>query len=260
MDHPKAPILSIYINTDTESVFQKACGQWLTDPTAQFHQVVTVNPEFIMESRCNARFAAILNSASWALADGFGILCASILLFGRNRFARITGVHATLLLCELAAQLGKSVYLVGAREGIAAQTASVLQKRFPNLKIVGAEIGIPLAGTRTPTEYTDELVMRINAARPDIVLVAFGAPKQELWIADHLRRCPSVRIPLGVGGTFDYLSGAVPYAQTWIRAIGFEWLYRLILEPKRGKRIFTAVVRFPCVVFWSKISSLWRPS
>lgn len=253
MDHSKTPILSIYINTDTESVFLKGCGQWLSEPTASLHRVVTVNPEFIMEARCNARFATVLNSASWALADGFGILCASLLLFGHNRFARITGVHATLLLCGLAAPQGKSVYLVGARDGIAARTASVLQKRFPALKIAGAEVGVPLVGTRTSTEYTDELVERINAAQPDIVLVAFGAPKQELWIADHLHRCPSVRIALGVGGTFDYLSGVVAYAPAWVRAIGFEWLCRLIKEPHRLNRIVTATVRFPIAVVRSRL-------
>ena len=260
MDTSRIPILSIYINTGTENSFLERCREWLTVRDGAARQIVTVNPEFIMESRRNRRFAEVLNGASLALADGFGILCASVILFGSNLFTRITGVQATLLLCKLAEAHGKSVYLVGAREGVAARTAEALKKRFPSLIIAGAEVGIPLSGTRTPTEYTDELVSRINAASPDILFVAFGAPKQELWLAENLHRCPTIRIALGVGGTFDYLSGAVAYAPAWIRTVGLEWLYRLIREPRRLNRIISATVRFPCAIIGDKVASVWRSS
>lgn len=250
------PILSVSVNAVDDTQFRAKALEWLSAPISPSlggRQVVTVNPEFIMEAQGNTRFRDVLNAASCALADGVGLLLASRILYGKNVFTRMTGVHTTVGLCELASQVGASIYLVGGKEGVAKKTAAVLQQKYPALVVVGAEVGIPLKGTRTSIEYTDELLSRINTAQPAILFLAFGAPKQELWIADNLSKMPSVKIAMGVGGTFDYLSGEVPYAPHWIRTVGLEWLYRLFKEPRRANRIITATVRFPLAVIIDRI-------
>lgn len=253
-------ILSVGVDSVSESEFRARVEQWLLSNERSFdgsrtgRQIATVNPEFIMEAQANSRFRDVINAADCNLADGVGLEYASRILFGRQVFHRMTGVTATLKLCEHAVQSGKSVYFAGSGEGIARMAADVLQRKFPKLTVAGAETGIPLEGTRTQVEYTDDLIERINAVRPDILLVAFGAPKQELWIADNLSRMPSVKIAMGVGGTLDYLSGAVAYAPAWIRRLGLEWLYRLIREPRRWNRIITATVRFPLAVVRSRLA------
>ncbi len=245
-------ILSVGVDAISAAEFDTIANLWLA-ATVGGHRIVTVNPEFIVEAQNNVRFRDVLNTADCNLSDGVGLEYASRFLFGRQVFFRMTGVSATLALCNSAARLGKSVYLVGARSGVAERTGRVLAQKFPGLSVAGAEIGIPIGGTRTPTEYTDELVGRINAQKPDILFVAFGAPKAELWIADTLSRMPSVKIAIGVGGTFDYLSGVVAYAPLWMRNVGLEWLYRLIKEPRRLNRIITATVRFPFAVVCSGV-------
>lgn len=244
-------ILSVGVDSLSGDEFL-LCARTLLDSESQ-SQIVTVNPEFIMEARANERFRGVLNVAHCALADGFGLIVASFILFSKNVFHRMTGVQATLLLAGIAAELDRSVYLVGAREGVAFRAAEILLQRYPSLRIVGAEVGMPFSSIKTPSENTDDLLTRINTQKPDIVFVAFGAPKQELWIADHLSQMPSVKLAMGVGGTFDYLSGLTPYAPSWLRAIGLEWLYRLIREPHRFNRIITATIRFPLAVLFSKI-------
>lgn len=247
-------LLSVGVDSVSKDEFLSLQEQWLSS-SGRGRQIVTVNPEFIMEAQRNSRFRAVLNGADCNLADGVGLEYAARLLFGRQVFYRMTGVSATLLLCELAAKTGKRVYCAGSAEGVAQKVARELCKRFPSLIVAGAETGIPLKGTRTPTEYIDALIERICQAEPDILFLALGAPKQELWIADNLSRMPSLKLAMGVGGTFDYLSGMVPYAPTWVRSFGLEWLYRLIREPRRIHRIITATIRFPLAVLRSKMKS-----
>lgn len=97
-----------------------------------------------------------------------------------------------------------------------------------------------------------EIVDRVNASGAKLLLVAYGAPTQDLWIAKHLSQMPTVRVAMGVGGTFDFLSGNVQRAPRFMRSIGMEWLWRVILQPWRIKRIWTAVVTFPVLVLTSK--------
>ncbi|MEK7122610.1 MAG: WecB/TagA/CpsF family glycosyltransferase, partial [Patescibacteria group bacterium] len=180
-----------------------------------------------------------------------GLFFASWFLHGwRHRLFRVTGVDFTWMLAELCAKQGKRIYLLGAGKGVAQKCALVLQKKYPSLQIVGAQEGIPKVVTKTSDVYDRQLCEKIIAVHPDVLLVAFGAPRQDLWIAQNAHRLPGVRIAVGVGGTFDYLAGVVPYAPKWIRDIGFEWTYRLMTQPYRWRRIVTAVVRFPLTVFW----------
>lgn len=241
-------ILSVGIHAITADEWTTLVRQWLT--SNERHHVVTVNPEFVMEATKNVVFKRIINSASCALADGFGLLCASWLMFGRQVFTRITGVQASLILAGECASLQKSIYLVGGGEGVAEKTALALTRLFPGLKIAGAEMGLPFDCQEGDSAG---LASRIGDTKPDVLLVAFGAPKQEMWIADHLAGFPSIKIAMGVGGTFDYLSGTVAYAPLWIRKAGLEWAYRLLQEPRRLNRILTATIRFPLAILKERV-------
>jgi N-acetylglucosaminyldiphosphoundecaprenol N-acetyl-beta-D-mannosaminyltransferase len=204
------------------------------------HHIVTVNPEFVIEARRNPAFAAVLAAADLATPDGFGLLLAARYL-GTPLHGRATGVELTLGLAELAAREGYRLFLLGAAPGVADATARILQARFPALCIAGAYAGSPAP------RHEPFLRQLIAAARPDILLVAYGHPRQDLWIA---RNQPHLRIPIamGVGGAFDYLAGRVPRAPVWMRRIGLEWAYRLIRQPHRLPRIIDAVPRFAWAV------------
>ena len=231
------------------------CRQWLADSisVSPCRQIVTVNPEFLMEARKNQEFLRVLQHADLRIADGFGLVCASLLLHGfKKNLFRMTGVELTDILAQLCAQAGKKIYLIGADRGIAEKAAEVLQKKFPSLIIVGAEEGIP-KNVSDSVELSEELCARISAVGADVLLVAFGAPKQDIWIARNRERLLGVKIAVGVGGTFDYLAGVVPYAPYALRIIGLEWLFRLITQAYRLNRIITAVIRFPLVVIFEKL-------
>lgn len=200
------------------------------------HHLVTVNPEFVMEAQKNPAFRAMLARANLATADGFGLLVAARYV-GTPLRGRVTGVDLTQRLAGLCAAKGYRMFLLGAAPGVAAATATILQARNPGLIIAGTESGSP------DPRHEPYLRQRIAAAQPHILLVAYGHPHQDLWIA---RNQPDLQVPLamGVGGTFDYLSGRVPRAPAIIRRIGMEWLYRLIRQPQRWRRIMNAVPRF----------------
>jgi N-acetylglucosaminyldiphosphoundecaprenol N-acetyl-beta-D-mannosaminyltransferase len=202
-------------------------------------QVVTVNPEFLVQARSDPHFAACLRGAALALADGVGLLLAARFL-GRPLPGRVTGVDLTEDLAALCARHGYRMYLLGAGAGVAEAAARVLTERYPGLVIAGC-----FAGSPSP-EHDADLVARVCGARPDVLLVAYGAPAQDLWIARNLAAI-GAPIAVGVGGTFDYLSGRVPRAPAAVRAVGLEWLYRLIRQPWRWRRqlrlpVFLALV------------------
>jgi N-acetylglucosaminyldiphosphoundecaprenol N-acetyl-beta-D-mannosaminyltransferase len=143
---------------------------------------------------------------------------------------RVTGQEMVERLAALAAQRGARIFFLGAREGIAERAAAALVARHPGLQIAGCYAGSPAA------EEEEGIVARVNAANAQILFVAYGPPKQELWIARNAFRLQSVAIAMGVGGTFDTLAGIVPRAPEWMRRAGFEWTYRLLREPRRLRR------------------------
>jgi N-acetylglucosaminyldiphosphoundecaprenol N-acetyl-beta-D-mannosaminyltransferase len=200
------------------------------------HQVVTVNPEFVMEARRNAAFRAALAAADLATPDGFGLLLVAKWR-GTPLRGRVTGVELAGRIAAEGARRGWSLFLLGAAPGVAERAAAALQARSSGLRIAGCYAGSPRA--------EDEAHIRdlIVEARPDVLLVAYGHPAQDLWIA---RNQPHICVPvaIGVGGVFDYLAGVTPRAPGWMRRLGLEWLYRLIRQPRRWPRILTAVPLF----------------
>lgn len=194
----------------------------------QPHQIVTVNPEFVMAAQRNPAFRQVLAAADLALADGWGLLWAARRQ-GQPLPARITGSDGTPRLAALAAQEGWRLFLLGAGPGVAERAARVLQAQRPGLRIAGC-----FGGSPRPAEE-DAIVERIAAAQPDVLLVAYGAPAQDLWIA---RTRPRLRIPLamGVGGSLDFIAGVQRRAPLLVQRLRLEWLFRLVQEPRRWRR------------------------
>jgi len=212
------------------------------------HYIVTMNPEFIMAARKDDEFRHILNKADLSIADGFGIKFAARRL-GQKLKQRITGVDLLWEICKIAGQDSKSVYLLGSKRGVPEQAAWQIAQKYQGLKIAGAECGY----RRWHRKVKDEkLVTMINRQQPDILFVAFGHQKQEKWIYYNLPKLPSVKLAMGVGGSFDYISGKVRRAPKWMRILGLEWLYRLMRQPWRLPRIVTAVIKFSYAVIRSK--------
>ncbi len=196
--------------------------------------IFTPNPEMVVKAQKDIKFKEILNSSDLSLCDGFGLHIFS-------GAPRITGVDFMHKLCFLAAEEGRSVYLLGSgNDEVVKQAAEKLKKEFNNLIIAGYEKG-PIVDEDS---ITDQSVDKIRETNPDILFVAFGMGKQEKWIYENLAKLPSVKIAMGVGGSFDYISGRVNRAPLFLRQIGLEWLYRLIRQPKRVGRILNATFKF----------------
>lgn len=192
------------------------------------HQVATVNPEFVMRAHQDKEFARVLESAALCLPDGTGVVWAA----RRQGCAIREPVAGTDMLPPLAricALRGFRLFLLGAGLGVAAELAGLLRSANPTLR-VAAHSGDP-----DPSADDDALKL-IHEHHTDVLLVAFGAPKQELWI-DRLKDRLGTSVAIGVGGAFDYLTGRVPRAPNWMRNAGLEWLHRLAHQPWRIRRM-----------------------
>ncbi len=231
-------------------------------------KIFTPNPEIVMYAREHSDFLAILNQAHINLPDGVGMTMASLAL-GKERFSRMSGVDFMEMMCKESVIKLATVGFLGARGSIALEAAKCLQKKYPGLKVrfVGSEWE---NGRWIPTEYEenvalfemteklekDTLLPRIHLLPKqeiDILFVAFGFPKQETWISEHIDILP-FHVGMGVGGAFDYLSGNVSRAPKPIQDVGLEWLYRLLRQPWRAKRQL-ALIRFIRLVISERFSS-----
>ncbi|MCF7844652.1 MAG: WecB/TagA/CpsF family glycosyltransferase [Kiritimatiellales bacterium] len=204
------------------------------------HHVMTPNSEMLVEATRDKHFKKILQSTSLNIPDSVGLLYMARVM-GQKFPERVTGVDTVTKLFKKMKD-HHPVFLLGAAEGVAAKAATKLKKMNPQLHIVGTHAGNP------SDKDADEIIAKINKAKPHLLLVAFGAPQQDLWIAKHLYSIPSVRVAMGVGGTFDFITGRQKRAPLWMRKAGLEWLGRLIRQPTRVGRIFKAVVVFPYLV------------
>jgi N-acetylglucosaminyldiphosphoundecaprenol N-acetyl-beta-D-mannosaminyltransferase len=231
-------ILSVRVDDLTPAEAVARCQAFIQEGGA--HQVVTVNPEFVVAAQSDAAFARVLAGADLAVPDGVGLLLAARWL-GAPLRARVTGVDLSRRLADLAARQGYRLFLLGAAPGVAQRAADHLTADYPGLRIAGVHAGSP-----DPADEAS-IVGLIQAAAPHILLVAYGAPAQDKWIALNLGRL-GAPVCMGVGGVLDYLAGAVPYAPTWLRRLGLEWLFRLVRQPRRWRRVWNAVVVFPWLV------------
>lgn len=218
---------------------------WLDDIGT--HQIVTVNPEFIIAAQKNKSFKEILNRADLAVADGAGLVMAAKFL-GQGRLARVTGVDLTKNLFSNKIEKLK-IYLLGGAAGVAQE----VKDKNPQAPIVGADSGGSINTTNWSLANNETTIEKINASGANILLVALGQIKQEMWLASNLKFLSGIKVAIGVGGTFDYLSGRVQRAPKLFQALGLEWLYRLIRQPQRLGRIYNAVVKFSYLILKEKI-------
>jgi N-acetylglucosaminyldiphosphoundecaprenol N-acetyl-beta-D-mannosaminyltransferase len=209
------------------------------------HLVTTPNPEMLVLADRDARFRDALRGADLAIPDGVGLLYVARLK-GTRLPERISGADFTDDIAAIAEEQGAAVYLLGGREGVAKRAAAALRKAHPALKVVGAESGGTVHADDAGDPCIDSAIMdAIKAAAPQVLFVAFGHGAQEKWITSAMKALPSIRLAMGVGGTFDFLSGDVPRAPSVLRKAGLEWLWRLLRQPWRLRRIWTAVAVFP---------------
>lgn len=235
-------------------------------------QIVTPNPEMLLEADKNEKFRSALNHAWLSIPDGIGILWASTVqkitrgnsyfikcmkaVFALNMLAlypkfctkvfpeRVTGTDLMESICAVSrtlrqAQGATRIFLLGAKPGVAERVKEILEARYRGVNIVGTFSGSP-----SPDDFL-AIAAVIAETQPQILFAAFGSPAQELWIAEYLKKLKSVKIAMGVGGAFDFIAGERKRAPKWMRQLGMEWLFRLIQEPSRMKRIWNAVVKFP---------------
>ena len=192
------------------------------------HLVATVNPEFVMRANDDKDFARVLDSADLCLPDGTGVVWAA-----RRQGCRIdrpvAGSDMVPLLAAMCARRGFPLFLLGAAPGVADELASRLRSEHPDLQVVAH------SGNPDPSEDAETLRL-IHEHHTQVLLVAYGHPKQELWI-DRLKNRLGVAMAMGVGGTFDYLTGRVPRAPEWMRKAGLEWAFRLWKQPWRARRM-----------------------
>jgi len=192
------------------------------------HLVATVNPEFVMRARKDREFARVLDGAALCLPDGTGVVWAARRQ-GCEVREPVAGVDLVQPLAAMCSRRGFRLFLLGAAPGVAADLAASLRDANPGLE-VAAHAGSPDSSDDVET------VHRIHDHRAQVLLVAYGAPAQELWF-DRLQGRLEVSVAIGVGGAFDYLTGRVPRAPAWMRRAGMEWLGRLVRQPWRVRRM-----------------------
>ena len=198
-------------------------------------QIVTLNPEIAMAAQRDDQLRRIIRDAALVVPDGAGIVAASRLLRG-GVVARVPGVELVERLAIMSAERGYRLFLLGAAPGVALEAARRLQTLAPGLAVVGAHSGSSRA------EDAEAILAAIQRVRPDVLCVAFGSPKQERWLSEH-RPQVGAAVAIGIGGALDYIAGAVKRAPRWMRALGLEWLFRLMRQPWRWRRML-ALPRF----------------
>lgn len=201
------------------------------------YYVVTPNPELLVIADRDREYKSILNSAKLALPDGIGVMLGAQII-GKPLKQRIAGVDLVKSVCNYVSKQPITVGFIGAGPNIAVKTAECLQKMYPGLRV-----GL------VASEWSEEL----KSKEVDILFVAFGSPKQEIWIKNNLKDL-SVKVVIGVGGAFDFISGKVPRAPKLLRRLGLEWLFRLIIQPWRIKRQLS-LIKFVYLIIKEKFHS-----
>lgn len=230
-------ILGVKIdNLSRKEILQKVESFLAED---RFHQIATVNPEFVLQAQKDAEFKSILNNADLNLADGTGI-CFAFLRFGKYLKNRIAGIDLMLEILKLAEKNNSPVFLVSYKGALSSWegTREVILKTHPNLKVGGVNLETKDQKIKIPENYP-------------ILFCGLGAPYQEKFI--NCIKNDKIRLAMGVGGSFDFLTGQRRRAPKVVQKIGLEWLWRFAQEPKyRAKRIWKAVIIFPIKVLINK--------
>jgi N-acetylglucosaminyldiphosphoundecaprenol N-acetyl-beta-D-mannosaminyltransferase len=248
---PTVNILNVPFSCIGYSQVLQQVGLWHNEQKCR--AISFVNPHSIIVSLKNPDMAKALRQSSLILSDGVGVGLASRIL-GGSHIQRVTGPACMLKLCEWSQYYGYSHYFYGGAEGVVEQLVEHLKEKYPRLKVAGYYC--PPFRSLTPQEE-EQVVANINSCKPDILWVGLGAPKQEIWINQHLDKIQTTAM-IGVGAAFDFHSGRRKWAPQWIRDMGIEWLYRLLLEPRRMWRRSWNNLIFLCCVFGQRMKLCYR--
>ncbi len=219
-------ILGVPVHDVTTEETLALIDQFVREKTP--HQICTVNTEFIMAARQDNEFMRILNRSALNLPDSIGVVWAARRL-GHPLRERVAGSDLVALIADRAQTTGWRIFLLGAEEGVAEQAASILRDRYPKTNIAGTYAGSP-----RPEEEAG-IAARIRTSQADLLLVAYGAPRQDKWIDRNIERA-GVAVAIGIGGSLDFIAGSQKRAPRWMQGLGLEWLYRLMREPWRWRR------------------------
>lgn len=197
--------------------------------------IITANPEIIMYSENDKEILNMFNDRCVSIVpDGIAVVKAARMI-GNNVVERITGVDIAEKLFEYCNELKKSVYLFGAKQEVIDAIEDVMKTKYPNIELLGTTNGY--------VKDKDAIMQKISKLKPDVVMVALGVPHQEKLIYKHLDKFDK-GIFIGVGGSFDVLSGTKKRAPKIFIKLNLEWLYRIVCEPKRLKRFWNSNVKF----------------
>lgn len=220
-------ILGVGIDPIDSNEALQRIGQFIASGTP--HQVVTANAEIIYQASKNEKMKKVVNNAQMVTADGSGVVWASRQL-GQPLAQRVTGIDLVNNICQQSAIDKWKIYILGSAPGVAATAANNIRDKYPGCNIVGTHHGYFKA------QEEKQIIAELEQLKPDVLFVALGAPKQEYWIAEHMQQL-NIPVAMGIGGSMDVLSGNVKRAPKWMQKMSLEWLYRLILEPTRYKRM-----------------------
>lgn len=223
----KVSLLGVQIDTITmEESIERVAGFIRSERP---YRIVTLNPEFLFRAQTEPELMELAERADLVTPDGIGIVWACRMA-GHQVFERVTGIDLMMSLVVRAARENWRVYMLGAAPGVAEEAAERLRHDYPGLQVVGTHHGY----------FSDDkeaagVAAIVSKARPQLLFVALGAPKQELWIDRHLEQTGAFAA-VGVGGSFDVIAGKVPRAPKWLQRLHLEWLARLLREPSRWRR------------------------
>ena len=223
----KQPLLNTYVNNvSMAETLHEICH--LIEQKKKSY-VVAINVDVVMKIEEDAYLKKITDEADLTLVDGKPLVWIS--KWHRKPVkAKISGSDLVPELCKVAEKRGYSIFIIGGKDGIAEKAKKNLERRHPNIKIVGTYA--PPLGFEKDEAELEKINTMINNAHPDILVACFGCPKQEKWIYENYKKYDAT-ISVCAGATVDFLAGHVNRAPRWMREHGFEWIYRLFQEPKR---------------------------
>ncbi len=224
----RVDILGIPVDKITEKELLEKIINFINEK--RFHLIVTINSENATKALENKIFLDVIKNADLVIPDGIGIIFASKIL-GDKLPERIPGIDLSYKLLEISNEKGYKIVLIGGKEGVAEGAKENLKKIFPNLNIAMTYNGY------FNEDEEKKIVEEIQKIEPDILLVGMGSEKQEIWIWNNREKFKNIGVCIGVGGTLDIWAGKKKRAPKLVQKLGLEWLYRVIIEPKRIFRV-----------------------
>lgn len=245
MGRVKTKIMGVSVDQITFADTNRQVSNFLENKGVS--HIVTPNSEFVLQARSDHNFKQVLNNADLAVPDGSGVIIAS--WFTRNKLSqKIPGSDLVKSILKESLRQKKRVLVLNIAEGLSSSSEieKTLRQKYPGLLV--SALSVPAVSV-----FSDWLPAKVTKIEPEVLFVSFGSPDQDFWISRYSPKIPSLRLAMGVGGSFDFMTGKRKRAPKAFQKIGLEWLYRLFSKPtsgeyhagKRFKKIFRSVVIFP---------------